>query len=450
MLPHFRTLLLIIISFSVLGLFSCKKSSDQPKSETETGKTEMTTVGENDLSESDEDLLTVDYKEFYDELAPHGEWVQVSAQDLGLQMKTSSVPGGSKDNSTILDYLSGVKNANATASVGIDLGAFFVWKPSDDIAIGITTGQTQVQKPVYTPYSNGQWVNTDQGWYFQAATPYEETTSHYGRWAMTPDMGWVWVPGRVWSPAWVEMRENNDYVAWTPIPPSVYFVNNVFTVPVIEDADRYVVVEKRYFVEPTIYKYMYLENKNKIMIKEMTKTNGIMVMNKTIINKGPELTSIETITGKKIEMVKIKRVDAPGDVKYTSNEFYVYNRKFTKVKSVEKGKKLPVTGPVTYKTYNDVKTTKVKEKSGEKESKEINKEDKEKVKEVPRPGPGPTKENDKGKDKGNDKGKDKGSDKSHDKGSDKGKDKGTDKSHDNGSDKGNDKGNKEHGPKGKK
>jgi hypothetical protein len=97
--------------------------------------------------------------------------------------------------------------------------------------------------------------------------------------------------------------------------PSAYIVDNTINVPPIDD-DRYVIVEKRYFVQPQIYKYMYKENKNKLMIKEMTKTNGIMIINKTVINKGPEVTDIERYWVN-IEMVNVNRVKVKNDVKYS-------------------------------------------------------------------------------------------------------------------------------------
>jgi uncharacterized protein DUF6600 len=418
---HIKSLFIVIISFSLLALFSCKKSGyDTSKTETEVDKSEMVTVDENNVTESNEDLVAVDYKPFYDELSSHGEWVQVSAQEVGLP--TSSIIDNREQNYSLL-HLLGVKNVYAGSSLNIDLGTIFVWKPSDDLAVSLTAGEPAATPVAYTPYSNGQWVYTDAGWYFQAPTVAEEITSHYGRWAYTPDMGWVWLPGDVWAPAWVEWRENPDYIAWTPAPPGTYIVNNVFSAPVIDDDDRYVVVEKKYFVEPAVYKYsykyQYKENKNKIMIKEMTKTDGIMVKEKIVINKGPDVTVIERITGKKIEPVKINRVSSPGDVKYTSTQINTYAPKLMKVKSVEKVKNTPVSKPSKFRTAGEVKKTKQEKKeSGEtkekKENKEIKKEEKEKGKEK---GQEKEKGKEKGKDKGsNEKGKDKGNEKGNDKG----------------------------------
>ena len=51
--------------------------------------TEETSIDEKDFSESDEDLSTVDYKEFYDQLSPHGEWMQVRSGEIGLKPNTA-------------------------------------------------------------------------------------------------------------------------------------------------------------------------------------------------------------------------------------------------------------------------------------------------------------------------------------------------------------------------
>jgi len=45
------------------------------------------------------------------------------------------------------------------------------------------------------------------------------------------------------------------------------------------DEERFTVVEKKNFTQPSVNKYRYqvVENKNKIMIKEMSKIDGVMI-----------------------------------------------------------------------------------------------------------------------------------------------------------------------------
>ena len=44
-------------------------------------------------------------------------------------------------------------------------------------------------------------------------------TFHYGRWAHDQRLGWFWVPGDEWGPAWVDWRRGDDFVGWAPLPP---------------------------------------------------------------------------------------------------------------------------------------------------------------------------------------------------------------------------------------
>jgi hypothetical protein len=73
----------------------------------------------------------------------------------------------------------------------------------------------------WRPYQDGHWVNSDQGWTWITDEPYGWATYHYGRWYEDPEIGWAWVPGTDWAPAWVSWQEGNDYVGWAPLPPGV-------------------------------------------------------------------------------------------------------------------------------------------------------------------------------------------------------------------------------------
>ena len=70
-------LYLVLLFIAVFVFSSCTKKTDETSQEK---NNEVTTeaVSDSNFTETDEDLLTVDYKQFYDELAPHGEWVQVT------------------------------------------------------------------------------------------------------------------------------------------------------------------------------------------------------------------------------------------------------------------------------------------------------------------------------------------------------------------------------------
>ena len=75
----------------------------------------------------------------------------------------------------------------------------------------------------WRPYSNGRWVYTDAGWTWISEEPFGWATYHYGRWTRLRNVGWVWVPGNEWAPAWVSWRKSDDYVGWAPLPPEARF-----------------------------------------------------------------------------------------------------------------------------------------------------------------------------------------------------------------------------------
>ncbi|MBK9334891.1 MAG: hypothetical protein IPM96_21455 [Ignavibacteria bacterium] len=73
---------------------SCSKTDDinltrNQKGDTSGNSTEAIIIDEKDLSESSEDLTTVDYKNFYDQLSPFGEWLEVRPDEVGLQLNTA-------------------------------------------------------------------------------------------------------------------------------------------------------------------------------------------------------------------------------------------------------------------------------------------------------------------------------------------------------------------------
>jgi hypothetical protein len=385
---------LLLLAAGLLAVSCGKKAQEQPAGEgtAETGAPVETPgksaeeagpveVAADDTNESDEDLLSVDYSEFYDELAPHGKWIRVKANEIGLTAKGGASPQASAADTktSIWERLSpiGTAHAQAEASASASFSAeadFYVWVPSPELYVSAGAGaeaaveagakaeaavetaakaEVAATAPVaagaevsYTPFANGQWVYTDAGWYFKAATPAEEITSHYGRWSFSGSLGWVWLPGRVWSPAWVEWREDADFVAWTPVPPQVYFKGGALASVEILDDSKYVIVEKKHFIDPDIYKYHVAlkAGKTRIMIKEMTRHDGVMIKGKMVVDLGPDVADIQTKTGKTFGAVKIVKADVKGKARFGDGEFVVYTPKFTKVKVV--GPKAEMKGAV--------------------------------------------------------------------------------------------------------
>lgn len=76
--------------------------------------------------------------------------------------------------------------------------------------------------PDWQPYTDGRWVFTASGWSFASTVPWGWAAFHYGRWGFRAGIGWFWVPGTVWGPAWVSWRTSPTHVAWAPLAPAGY------------------------------------------------------------------------------------------------------------------------------------------------------------------------------------------------------------------------------------
>jgi hypothetical protein len=75
----------------------------------------------------------------------------------------------------------------------------------------------------WRPYYDGSWAYTDWGWTFASTVPWGWATYHYGRWGFGLGLGWYWIPGPVWGPAWVSWRYSAGWVAWAPLGPAGFY-----------------------------------------------------------------------------------------------------------------------------------------------------------------------------------------------------------------------------------
>ena len=103
----------------------------------------------------------------------------------------------------------------------INVGGMMYWHPDQAIAAN----------PDWRPYYDmGQWVQTDNGLYWQSDYKWGDIPFHYGRWVLDPNYGWLWAPDYTWGPAWVFWRQDeaDGAIGWAPLPVGAVFVNGVF------------------------------------------------------------------------------------------------------------------------------------------------------------------------------------------------------------------------------
>ena len=71
----------------------------------------------------------------------------------------------------------------------------------------------------WRPYvDQGQWQYSDNGWSWHSDYSWGWAAFHYGRWTNDGRLGWVWVPDKVWGPAWVSWRLAYSSTGWAPLP----------------------------------------------------------------------------------------------------------------------------------------------------------------------------------------------------------------------------------------
>ncbi|MDP3937570.1 MAG: hypothetical protein Q8R92_05475 [Deltaproteobacteria bacterium] len=74
----------------------------------------------------------------------------------------------------------------------------------------------------WAPFRAGQWRRMPGGgpWTWIPTESWGHTTSHYGAWAYLAGHGWIWKPGRTYSPGRVGWIRSGNYIGWAPLGPS--------------------------------------------------------------------------------------------------------------------------------------------------------------------------------------------------------------------------------------
>jgi len=177
----------------------------------------------------------------------------------------------------------------------------YVWQPHE-----------AEQSRAWRPYTNGRWVYTDAGWTWISEEPFGWATYHYGRWARLRDIGWVWVPGDEWAPAWVSWRKGNDYVGWAPLPPEAGFdrrtgIQNWADSYYDIGPEQYCFVPTREFGAQRAERTVVPAERNVTIVDQTTNVTNITYNNTTVVNGGPSYDELRTRTQQPIERLRLER-----------------------------------------------------------------------------------------------------------------------------------------------
>ena len=204
--------------------------------------------------------------------------------------------------------------ANAAVQVSVDffhdnLESYGDWREVGDY--GYCWQPRDVDRN-WRPYSDGHWLYTDAGWTWDSEEPYSWAVYHYGRWARVAHVGWVWVPGTEWGPAWVSWRRSARHVGWAPLPPDAEFRHSVgFSARVDADYDigptNYSFVTVRNFGAPRLRTVIIEPRENITIIRQTTNITRITYVNNIVYNEGPQYDVISRESAQPIRRLKLER-----------------------------------------------------------------------------------------------------------------------------------------------
>jgi uncharacterized protein YraI len=181
----------------------------------------------------------------------------------------------------------------------------YVWVPG-----GVDRG--------WRPYTRGRWVYTDRGWTWVSNEPFGWATYHYGRWGFSDRVGWFWVPGNQWAPAWVSWRQSDDYLAWAPLPPSYdrgYYDRNGGGINInisFGDVPDYYwsMVPSRDFLSDDLPRYYVNDRGRRRSAFDRTRPLGhTTIVNKTVVNNVVNVNYVEQKTETTVVERQIARTD---------------------------------------------------------------------------------------------------------------------------------------------
>jgi hypothetical protein len=198
-------------------------------------------------------------------------------------------------------------------------------------------------RPSWRPYSDGRWVTTEYGWTWASNEPFGWATYHYGRWAWEPRLGWLWVPGTTWGPAWVSWRSGEGYIGWAPLPPAVGFEVGVgirlngFDLNIGIRPDAYSFVAERSFLEPRLAGHLVASARNVTIIRHTTNVTDYSYSDNRVVNRGIDVRRVEQVTGRRVRPMRLGTGRSKARTEVAEKEVWIYRPERRKLDTVRVG-----------------------------------------------------------------------------------------------------------------
>jgi hypothetical protein len=203
------------------------------------------------------------YQDFYDGLAPYGQWIY--DQQFG-----------------------------------------YVWMPN-------------VSSNFRPYYTNGYWAMTQFGNTWVSNYDWGWATFHYGRWTFDHYYGWLWIPGMEWAPAWVSWRSNYDYYGWAPMGPGVGINISLGSIPI----DWWVFLSPSHFYEPRFHSYCSNWRYNNNIYRQTNFVSYTFNHRNSFFYTGPNANDFRRRTGRPVRMFNVNNYNQRG-TRIRGNQINLY------------------------------------------------------------------------------------------------------------------------------
>jgi hypothetical protein len=113
-------------------------------------------------------------------------------------------------------------------------------------------------------------------------------------------VGWFWVPGRRWGPAWVSWRSSDEYLAWAPLPPAYD-----------EDASINIAIETvpDYYWQVVPTESFVSADRFAPILQETRPLGNVTINNNVVVNNVVNVTCIEQKTNEKVIVHQVEKTE---------------------------------------------------------------------------------------------------------------------------------------------
>lgn len=167
----------------------------------------------------------------------------------------------------------------------------------------------------WRPYTRGRWAFTDHGWTWVSNEPFGWACYHYGRWALVRDIGWVWVPGDQWAPAWVTWRESPGHIGWAPLPPETMGWNSRSWDSTVDvgfgiDSRWFSFISYNHFGN-NIDSYCLPYTRNTVLYQSTTNVTHYVIRDRRVYCGGPRYQNVCERIGRKFPIHRLRFDQSP-------------------------------------------------------------------------------------------------------------------------------------------